>query len=534
MALEKVVAHISSYEFWRTLVYVGKGLIRTAKIFLTLSFLFTPLLYLLHFIRALLRVVNYKRNTKNKNLGETRKLLFSLFKILIAAVAFGFCFFMSPVPVVFATAFLLYSTVKLLDSTGVLVFSIVAHFKINKNSSENQWRRAQYWDNIIKHTNILVTGVTATLLFAIVLAGGVAAIVWISPVMLLTLAITAVVTVVSFAYLSALIHQYRQSKTQDEKAAYRENIKKFAKIFAFWLVCLTLVGISFLIPGAPALGFVAGLLFVFNVYDLAITVYFYFKKPNIVNPEPVNTLKTSVNSLEYVPVHCYYAAKNPLFYLKKGVSTELSDCIEVNHLLLVKQSLLYLHILKNKLHRLEKGNGLARWMEKSKIAMKIEYVLHGLAKTLKNENNDCDYLISLLLKVKKSFDSDMDKLAGKSFNLNTMENINYIQDFTKDLAELIKHHQVISEIDSNANNLLLSLFLVYNSKDLNEDKQPDKSFHQSFFRKTGQATLFWRAFQFCQNQQQEIKKQQKIADNNENTYVANDHRSVMDDQALRR
>ncbi|BBB15398.1 hypothetical protein RVIR1_09180 [Candidatus Rickettsiella viridis] len=503
-ALEKTIEHITSSEFWRLFALVGKRIISIAKTFSKLPFLFTPLLYALHFLRASLRVVNYFRKTKNKNLGETRKLLFSAFKMTMAITVFVLCFFM-PVPAVLLTSFLLYSALKLLDSAGVFVFSVVAHFKIDENLPENRWRRAQYWDNIKKHMSILAPGIAMTLMTSILLAGSVAGIVWTSPVILLALAIASVVTAVSLAYVSGLIYSRQTSKTDDAKAAYHEGIKKFAKVFVPWLACCLLVGVSCALPTVPALGLISAFLVLFYLYDAVNSSYYYFKTKSDHPKLPADVITS--NSLESHPLRCYYASKNPLFSLKKNTA------VEANHIVLTKEALVYVHELKNKLYQLEKEKGLGFLLEKSKIEIKIKYIVYGLAKTLKNGENDSDYLMELLIKVKKEFDQDTDKLADKPLNLNTLQNINNINNFKKELDELIKYKQDCDVSIFNANNVLLALFFAYTDSESLNKQQPPPFFHQSFFRSTGRATLFWRTFEYCQNTQQVEKKELRLENN---------------------
>ncbi len=516
VALEKTLEHITSSEFWRLFALVGKRLISIAKIFSKLPFLFTPLLYALHFLRASLRVINYFRHTKNKNLGETRKLLFSAFKMTMAIAVFVLCFVM-PVPTVLLTSFLLYSVLKMVDSAGVLVFSIVAHFKIDKRLPENQWRRAQYWDNTKKHMSILAPGIAMTLMTSIILAGGVAGIVWTSPVILLTLAVASVVTLTSLGYFLGLIYTRYKSKIADEKTAYDESSKNFAKVFAFWSVCCLLVGVSCALPTVPALGLIPAFLVLFYLYDAVNSSYYYFKTKSD-RPKLPDNLVTS-NPLEGHTLSCYYASKNPLFSLKKNTVVDVnnkalshpaSHRVESNHVALIKETLVYAHELKNKLHHLEKENRLGLFIEKSKIEIKIKYIIYGLAKTLKNEENDSDYLIALLIQVKKAFARDADQLAAKPLNLNTMQNINNVNGFKKELDELIQYKQDCDGSISKPNSLLIDLFCAYtDSKSLNQDEQPPAPFHQSFFRSTGRATLFWQAFEYCQKTQQAEKAEKK-------------------------
>jgi ABC-type proline/glycine betaine transport system permease subunit len=261
MALNNKHEHITFIiGLGRLCALIGKRVISIGKTFQKLPFPFSPLFYVLHLLRAALRLYNFIFYTKNKNLGETRKFLFSAFKVIIAILALVLCFFMS-VPAALGSAFLLYSVVKLLDSSFVLVFSFFAHFKLDKTLPENKWRRDQYWDNIIKHINILALGVAMTLLTAIVLAGGVVNIVWISPIIILSLAIASVVTVVSFFYLCSLGYQHYKFRNDSVLQAETDaNLKKFAGLFVVWLLALAFAAIPFFVPAIPALAFVASLL----------------------------------------------------------------------------------------------------------------------------------------------------------------------------------------------------------------------------------------------------------------------------------
>lgn len=543
LALAKIAAHMLTFDFWRQVSLVGKRIISISKLAFYLPFPINPLFYALHFIRAFLRIINYWRNTQNKNLGETRKLLFSIFKVLIAAGALISFLFVPSIPAWLLTAFLIYSLIKLVDSTGVLVVSIVAHSNIDKQLPENNYRRAQYWDNIIKHTSILAIGVAMTLLTAIVLSGGVAAVVWISPVMLLSLAIASVVTVAALAYFATLVYQYLQSKTPEEKGDYRKRIIKFSKILALWLLCLVLVSLPFLIPPTAAIITTACLLGLFNVYDIAKSSWDYGNKIKVPDPEPSLSI-SNANSINNVSKGCYYGARNPLFSLVKDKSVDLDktndysqnkplhslNMVKTNHITLIKESFLYIKELKNKLRVLEKGNRLRRSIEKSKLEAKIEYVLYGLAKTLKNKKSDGEYLISLLMEVKKDFDQEVDKLAAKPLHLNTIENINNVNGFKKDLDELTEYFYNFAgsedQISPKVNNILLDLFHIYmDAEELNKDKQPPNIFHQSFFYNKGRATLFWQTFEYCQETQQKEKRKQKPL-----TKLVNDTQLLKNDQ----
>lgn len=489
LALKKTIKHARSLEFWRLFAFIGKRLIGIAKLFAKLPFPFIPVLYLLHFLRAILRVTNYFYNTKNKNLGETRKFLFSIFKIIISIVVFALCFFM-PVPTVLLSLFLTYSFLKLIDSVCVLFFSVVMLSLFDKHLPENRWRGAQYENNIKKHMSILTPGVAMTLLMSIILFGGVSNIVWVSPIILTTLIIIAVVTVIALAHLAANIYKRCANKLADENPKYNQNIKNFAKIFTFWLTCCTLVGSCFLfLPGTTFIPITAFLLSLY-VYDIFISCYYYFKQKS--EHFEIADYPIKNNVLETYTHKCYYASRNPFFFLKKSAT------LETNYIALIKTTLVYVHELKYKLRQLERSNKLFFFLEQSKLKIKIKYLLFGLAKTLHNENKGSDYLIALLIKVKKEFEDETQQLECRPLNLNTLENINHINSFKKDLDELIQLKKNFDGSAGQSNNVLLDLFLAYSdSESLDKDKQPPSFFHQSFFRSVGTATLFWQAFEYC-------------------------------------
>lgn len=498
IVLKSTVEHIASSAFWRLFALVGKRLIAIGKTFSTLPFPFTPILYVLHCLRAVLRLVNYFRKTQNKNLGETRKFLFSAFKVAIAIVAFALCFFM-PIPLVLGTAFLLYSVIKLVDSSGVLIFSFFAHLKLDKNLPENKWRRDQYWDNIIKHLSILGIGVAMTLLTSIVLLGAVEKIVWTSPVIILSLAVASVVTVVGIFYLGALFYQRYQCRHDPNlKAEYDTNIKKFAGLFIVWLLVLASVSVPFFLPSALALGFVAGFLSACNLYDSVKSIYDYFDKTKVADPTPDNL--EPKNSLEENGAWCYYGT-GFIPYLKTFSSnlntSSVSTLVETNHIYLIKEVLIYVKALENKLSQFS--------FEQAKRENKIEYTLFGLAETLKNNGkNDEKYFIDIVKKGILALDKDCEKLSGKPLSLKTLNNINNNNELKKEFSGFMAykqynpHKSTEKKPDCRENNSFLKLFSFYNGSNLDNSEQPPNSFHQSFFRHTAKATLLWKAFEECQ------------------------------------
>ncbi len=510
MALEKTIDHITSSGFWRLFALVAKRLITIGKTFSKLPFLWTPILYVLHFLRAILRVINYLRKTKNKNLGETRKFFFSVFKVVIAIAAFALCFFM-PVPAVLGTAFLLYSILKLVDSSGVLVFSFFAHFKIDKNLPENKWRRDQYWDNIIKHISILAIGVAMTLLTAIVLAGGVAAIVWTSPVIVLSLAIACVVTVVGFLYLGGLFYQRYQSRNNPHlKAECHENLKKFGRLFAVWLLALALVAVPFFISPLAALWLVAGLLTFCNLYDSIKSTYDYFDKTKVIDPEPANL--EAKNLLEASTERDYYHNKSYVLYLKTTAESEPKQAIEDNKVWVAKVGLLKIIELHFKLQRLKNEKGFLAYFfsEKSKIETKRNYLLRELAWTLKSHGKDRIDLIHLVMDAIVSLEKDYMELSEKNrpLTVKTKNNIKIIDYLEENLAELLNYIPSQYEKNSgsrekNENNCLITLLEAFEDENLAEVKVKPKRFYQSFWKKEGECETISKFFKTAKNLEQQ-------------------------------
>ncbi|MES2998845.1 MAG: hypothetical protein V4700_05965 [Pseudomonadota bacterium] len=480
MALENIQTYIVSSGFWRLMALVDKRLLSIAKIFSKLPFFFIPLLYLLHFLRAGLRVVNYFRNTKNKNLGETRKLLFSMFKMAIAIAAFVLCWFV-PIPLALGSTFLLYSIIKLVDSGGVLFFSFVAHFTIDKNLLENKWRQDQYWDNIIKHISILAIGVATTLLTAIFLAGGVAAIVWTSPVIVLSLAIASAVTVVATLYLCGLFYQH--SKVNDEnpnlKTEYNANIKKFGKLYFVWLLSLALVAvpivISILCPLAPAVWIVVEvLLTIFNVIDLVKSTYDYFDSTKVPGLKPAS--QTPKNSLIDVSVNDYYYRKNRIIYLDPINS-------QANEAFLTKEALVKL---------LEFRYKLPSFVEKRKIKVKKMGVINDIASLMYCEGTE-EELVNALIQGIIALNEDKHELedGNSHVNLKTKKIIENINDLEDDLAELLDRMRLkISANNKNESNFLINLWVSFKEQKFDTTRS---AYFQSFLKCTADSQDFSEA-----------------------------------------
>ena len=137
MVVSSIKKHITTTEFWRAMSFVLKRLETIAKYLTKLPLPFTFSLYILHLARAGLRIYSYFNKTNNKNLGDTFKLLFAVFKVSIAIIALILlgCGLVS-LPAVLLSAFFAYSILKLIHSSIVLCISSVFYLKIDKNCLE--------------------------------------------------------------------------------------------------------------------------------------------------------------------------------------------------------------------------------------------------------------------------------------------------------------------------------------------------------------------------------------------------------------
>lgn len=173
--------HIISISFWRLTFYVLKRLISIIKVIdkLKLQSLSMPsmfIFYVLHFSRAILRIVDYFYNVKNKNLGATTQLLFAFFKVFISVVMLisVLCFNL-PLINVLLSAFLIYSYLKLIRS--LIIFGFSCYYLRCLNNSprlENQWSKNHYKDNLKYNSSVLIFSLAFAILTILFLNGALA------------------------------------------------------------------------------------------------------------------------------------------------------------------------------------------------------------------------------------------------------------------------------------------------------------------------------------------------------------------------
>ncbi len=179
--LQEIIKAFSSITGWRLILQVLKRIGCIVKTGLKYIFLDLPVpalefLYILHFARAFLTLVDFFQDSDNKNLVEITKFLYACFKIVISLVMLSFLIVllvhgMAPLGLVayahIKTLFRVYTFSKFGISLLTLGFSYYKT-KSCRNDAEYVWLQAQYQANIQKHTHILVLGTLITGLLTLV------------------------------------------------------------------------------------------------------------------------------------------------------------------------------------------------------------------------------------------------------------------------------------------------------------------------------------------------------------------------------
>lgn len=136
-------------------------------------------LYVLHFFRAFLTLVDYFSDRDNKNLVEVSKFLYACFKLFISILMLTFLVVMiahgfAPLGMIayahIKTFFALYTFSKFVINIITLGFSCYQLKRYN-NSPDHDWLKAHYKANRKKHFEILLVGGLITLLLTIVSFG---------------------------------------------------------------------------------------------------------------------------------------------------------------------------------------------------------------------------------------------------------------------------------------------------------------------------------------------------------------------------
>lgn len=421
--------HIISISFWRLTFYVLKRLISIIKVIdkLKLQSLSIPgtfIFYVLHFFRAILRIVDYFYSVKNKNLGATTQLLFAFFKIFISiAMLVSVLCFNLPLISVLLSAFLAYSYLKLIRSVIIFGFSCYYLKRASDDSTrpENQWSKNYYKDNLKYNSSVLVFGVAFTILTILflngVLAGG-------------------------------------------------------------WLAA------------------VGALLCVVTVLDIGISIYGYFFYTVIPEPRPAS--QTPVNSLIDVSYHDYY--------YRKCRSASLTTDNQANKIYLLKECIVKIILLKNKLRYLQARRApifLSFFSEEKKIKIKIEGLNRLVASQL---GVNLQTNVTLLLNVIRSLEEDDKKLGKENACRRLIEkhelaylkkNINELLKCTFSAAEFEEKKREIPSsllLGNESENTLWTLLLARDDKVWDGKGSFSKLFTQSFKVKMSDSEDLARAF----------------------------------------
>lgn len=179
--LQEIIKAFSSITGWRLILQVMKRIGCIVKTGLKYIFLELPvpaleILYILHFARAFLTLVDFFQDSDNKNLVEITKFLYACFKVVISLMMLSFLIVllvhgMAPLGLMayaqIKTLFRVYTFSKFGISLLTLGFSYYKT-KSCRNDAEYAWLQAQYQANIQKHTHILVLGTLITGLLTLV------------------------------------------------------------------------------------------------------------------------------------------------------------------------------------------------------------------------------------------------------------------------------------------------------------------------------------------------------------------------------
>jgi uncharacterized membrane protein len=487
--VSSIKKHITTTEFWRALSFVLKRLETIAKYLTKLPLPLTYSLYSLHLIRAGLRIFSFFYKTKNKNLGDTCKLLFAIFKVSIAIIALVLlgCGFVS-LPSMLLSSFFAYSILKFIHSTIVLLVSTVSYLKLDKNCIKQQWMRAQYRDNITKHVCMLGPGLLFVLLTCM-LSAGTSLLIWTNPLLLLADGVIG-------AALLAIVYYFfykitKNKRNPDENLLLKKDqiakVKKFLLMFGFGIVALLLTAITPWL-GISAITFALVLL---CAQDISLTIYYYFYGIDIPNPEPANLNEEQLNAQIGQTSRDYYQTLSPILYLQTQVSEKLKhpeDVNKANKKLLLKVALVKLLQLENKLEKISSLGTVSRFFSpQKKLIIKKKYLLHELAWAL-NTNHE-EALIDLFILA--IIDLPISKMAAL-LETNVVELLELL-----DLIRIGTEYHGVDYRHSQLNkNPLVQLFFMAKQGECLEQAEviKPKAFYQSFWKKISACDALSQAF----------------------------------------
>lgn len=491
--------HITTTEFWRALSFVLKRLESIAKYLTKLPLPFTLSFYILHLIRAALRIFSYFYITKNKNLGDTCKLLFAVFKVSIAVIAIILlgCGLFS-LPGILLSSFFAYSILKLIHSSIVLLVSSISYLKIDKHCIAQQWRHAQYRDNISKHICMLGTGLLFVLLTCMLNAGA-SILIWSNPLMLLAYALICVAFITAAVYLGCKIAKNKRISNNNPLLEKHQlaKIKKFVWMFGLGLAALLLT-IAIPSVGAAAITFALLLL---SAQDVLLTIYYYFYAVYIPYPEPANLSEAQLNTGIDQKRGDYYQTFFPTLYLQKEVSEKLphaEDVTKANKQLLLKVTFVKLLELENKLEKTSKSNTLSQFFSpQKKLAIKKEYLLEELAWALNTNNKEA--LIELFIQAIIDLPGN-NRTAILEDNLFKLLEIFDVLGIAAELNGIDYQHPQLDK------NFLAQLFFMAKQGEFSEQAEivKPKAFYQSFWKKVGACQALSQAFCASRNIEEQL------------------------------
>ena len=491
--VSNIKEHIIATEFWRLMSFVCKRALTIAKLITTLPLSFAYILYILHIIRSGLRIVNYFHKVKNKNLGDTLKLFFAIFKVSIAVIALILLACGFAIPAILLSVFFAYNILKLINSSVILLFSTIAYLKIDKHCVEQQWARAQYQDNIKKHLTMLATGLLYMLITCIFIAAS--ALIWTNPLLILADVFMGVVILASAIYCGYLI-------TQNLKKTYREtwlttaqkaDIKRFLTLFGLAMTGLILTVTSPLL-GAFSISLALILL---STEDIFLSIYYHFYSVYVPNPTPANLAANNV--LVASSNSHYYQTAFPVLHLQ-------SDDTQANKIFLLKVSWVKLLQLENKIKKLSSASKLSSFFFFFlKLVSKKKYLMQELMWAL-NITNKEELIHLFIISIMSLYQNRQQLLAphsaiAASLTLKTRENIKNIACLEENLAELLdtntRDYFVEPRNPDLKKNLLFNLFSLSQNQTLAEKESIDKpkQFYQSFWKKLSDCEVLSQAFQ---------------------------------------
>lgn len=472
MIVSSIQKHITTTEFWRALSFVLKRLETIAKYLAHLPLPFTFSLYFLHLIRAALRIYSYFYKTKNKNLGDTCKLLFAVFKVSIAIIAIVLlgCG-LATLPAILLSSFFAYSIIKLIHSSIVLSVSTIFYSKLDKNCIEQQWRRAQYRDNITKHVCMLTAGLLFVLL-ACMFSTGASILIWTNPLMLLVDGVICVALLAVATYFSCKIAKNKRNANEGPLLKQHQiaKIKKFLWMFGLGIVALLLAATT------PWLGIsaITFALILLSAQDALLTIYYYFYGVYIPDPEPANLSEEQLNERLGQSSRDYYQNFSPVYYLQTQISEkfpQIDDVNKANKKLLLKVTLLKILQLRNERAKTAKLGLMSQFFSlEEKFKVKEDYLLRELAWTLNTDN--LEDLIELILA-----------------NSNLLEN---------------KRSGVLNDLELQT--ILGQLFFLAEQEKHTQQAEivKPKAFYQSFWKKVGACEALSQAFRASRNIEEQI------------------------------